>query len=215
MGWIRERFPYTKNNIKYTWVLVFFLWSGIQCLSQDHWELKKDKDGIQIYVMDDEESEFMPYKSVTVMEGDIDKFESLLKDSPRMTEWSESVIEVEILKEVGDSIQIYYSIADAPFPIKNRDGIYQNTFRWSANKKVLTVDVKVLPDFIEENEDYERVSGWGYWRIEDIGNGKIEVVCEMHIQPGGSIPAWLANTFADKNPYNNMMRIKDVLKSKN
>jgi len=214
MNWIRKKLSFKKKNIKYSGFLLFILWANLQCISQDHWELKKDKDGIQVYVLEDEESEFMPYKSVTIMEGDIYTFERLLKDSPRMTEWSESVIKVEILKEVGDSIQIYYSIADAPFPIKNRDGIYQNSFSWSANKKVLTVDVKLLPDFIEKNEDCERVSGWGYWRIEDVGNGKIEVICEMHIHPGGSIPAWLANTFADKNPYNNMMRLKDFVKAK-
>jgi hypothetical protein len=204
-----------KKTIRFLAFLLLVIWAQYQCFSQEKWELKKDKDGVQVYILEDNESEFNPYKSVAIMEGNILNFESLLKDSPRMTEWSESVVKVEILREIGDSIQVYYSIADAPFPIKNRDGIYQNSFSWSNDKKVLTVDVQLLPDFIEKNEEYERVSGWGYWRIEDVGKGKIEVVCEMHIHPGGSIPAWLANAFADKNPYNNMMKLKEILNRNN
>lgn len=203
-----------NDIIKWAAILGLLLLINLAAFSQGTWELKKDKDGIQVFVMEEEGAEFNPYKSVVVMEGDIRNFEAFLKDSPRMPEWSESVIRVDILKEVGDSIQIYYSIADAPFPIKNRDGIYQNSFRWSDDGKVLRIDVKLLPDFIAVNEDCERVSGWGLWQIEDIGQGNIEVVCEMHINPGGSIPAWLANTFADKNPYQNMMKIREIMKNK-
>lgn len=187
---------------------------NLMAISQDLWELKKDKDGIQVFVMEDEEAEFNPYKSVVVMQGNVQAFEAFIKDSPRMPEWSESVMHVEILEEKGDSVQIYYSIADAPFPIKNRDGIYQNSFRWIEEGKVLRIDVKLLPDYIEANEDCERVSGWGYWQVEDVGQGNIEVICEMHIHPGGSIPAWLANAFADKNPYENMMQIREIMKTK-
>jgi len=203
-----------NDIIKRATIFGFLLLINLAAFPQGTWELKKDQDGIQVFVMEEEGAEFNPYKSVVVMEGDIRNFEAFLKDSPRMVEWSESVIRVDILKEVGDSIQIYYSIADAPFPNKNRDGIYQNSFRWSNDGKVLKIDVKLLPDFIAVNEDCERVSGWGLWLIEDIGQGKIEVICEMHINPGGSIPAWLANTFADKNPYQNMMKIREIMKNK-
>lgn len=179
--------------------------------SQGHWELKKDKDGIQVYIMKDDTSEFNPYKSVVNIESSLSEFEAFIKDSPRMTEWSESVISVDILEEKGDSVQIYYSIADAPFPIKNRDGIYQNSFSYLDGGNILRIDVKLLPEFKEKNKDCERVSGWGYWQARDLGQGQIEIICEMHIHPGGSIPSWLANAFADENPYKNMMEIRKIL----
>lgn len=202
------------NIIREAIVFGLLLLINITAFSQGVWELKKDKDGIQVFVMDDKKAEFNPYKSVVVMQGDVQDFEAFIKDSPRMPEWSESVKRVEILEEKGDSIQVYYSIADAPFPFKNRDGIYQNSFHWLEKDKVLRIDVKLLPDFIEKNEDCERVSGWGYWQIEDVGYGNIEVICEMHIHPGGSIPAWLANAFADNNPYQNMMEIRKIMSTK-
>lgn len=193
------------------WSLITILSVSFTSAAQPEWQLKKDKDEIQVYTMEDENSDFNPYKSVVIMEGNIHDFEALIKDSPRMKEWSESVLHVEILEELGDSIQIYYSMADAPFPIKNRDGIYQNSFRWLEEGKVLRIDVKLLPDFIEANEDCERVRGWGYWQVEDVGQGNIQVICEMHIHPGGSIPSWLANAFADENPYRNMIEIRKIL----
>lgn len=193
-------------------LFLFVLIAYFESYSQGSWELKKDKDHIQVYILEDDSAEFNPYKSIAIIDGDIHDMERLLKDSPNMPKWSESVVKVKVLEEIGDSIQIYYSVADAPFPIKNRDGIYRNIFSWSEDGKVLTIDVKLLPHFIEKNEDCERVSGWGYWRIEDIDNGKMEVVCEMHIHPGGNIPAWLVNTFVDENPYKNMIGIKEILK---
>ena len=48
-------------------------------------ELKKDKNGIQIFILDDENSTFKPYRSVIVVEGSIEEFESILKDIPNIS----------------------------------------------------------------------------------------------------------------------------------
>lgn len=192
-------------------LLSFFSISGI---CQDTWELKKDKNEIQVYVLNDETADFKPYRAVTILEGNIAAFETLLRDIPNMSDWALSVKKAEVLKEIGDSIQIYYTEAKAPFPFKNRDGVYQNTFRWSEEGTYLYVDVKILPEYIEIDEDMERVSGFGHWRITDLGDGKIEIFNEMHIDPGGNIPAWLANSFADENPYQTMISIREIMEEK-
>jgi len=200
------------NYILKICILLLGAWTlCLSGLSQENWELKKDKNGIQVFILDDENSTFKPYRSVIVVEGSIEEFESILKDIPNMPDWAESIKEAHLLNEIGDSIQILYSEAKAPFPFKNRDGIYQNSYRWSEDKRLLMVDVKILPDYIELVEHLERVSGHGYWRIKDLGEGKIEIFSEMHIDPGGNIPAWLANSFADENPYQTMMNIRELM----
>jgi len=203
----------TKHLFKLSILLVLvFSVSGI---SQENWVLKKDKNEIKVYILDDEESVFKPYRVVTIIEGTIKEFETLLKDIPNMPDWAQSVKEAKVLKEIGDSIQIYYTEAKAPFPFKNRDGVYQNTFCWSEEGKYLYIEVQILPEYIEIDEDMERVRGFGHWIIKDIGDGKIEIFSEMHIDPGGNIPAWLANSFADENPYQTMMSIRELMEDRN
>jgi len=183
----------------------------LPCYGQGKWELKKEKNKILVYVLNEDSVVFKPYRALTKMEASIHDFEKLLKDIQNMTDWAPSVKKIRIIHEIGDSIQLYYSEAKAPFPFNNRDGIYQNTYRWAADGKSLRVDIKLLADYLPLKDNLVRVRGYGCWIIKDLGHGEIEIFTEMHIDPGGNIPAWLANSFADENPYKTLMNIRKIL----
>lgn len=199
-----------KQIARISFLLVVILVSSLPAFAQENWELKKDKNEIKVWVLEDTANQFKPYRAMTQVKGSIQQFEILLKDIKNMGDWAESVKNARILEE-SDSVQIFYSEGKAPFPFKNRDGIYQNSFRWSEDGKFLKVDVKIIPDYLELDEDLVRVEGHGKWIIKDLGDGKIEIFTEMHIDPGGNIPAWLANSFADENPYQTMMNIRELM----
>lgn len=200
----------TKQIARISLLLLVVLISSLPSFAQENWELKKDKNEIKVWVLEDTAYHFKPYRAMTQVKGSIQQFERLLKDIENMGDWAESVKNAKILEE-SDSVQIFYSEGKAPFPFKNRDGIYQNSFRWSEDAKVLKVDVKILPDYLELDEDLVRVKGHGIWIVKDLGDGMIEIFTEMHIDPGGNIPAWLANSFADENPYQSMMNMRELM----
>ena len=109
-------------------------------------------------------------------------------------------------------MQIYRVITQVPFPYKDRDGIYQNKFRWISESNTLLVDIKTLDEYIPEADDYTRVKGSGFWKVVVRPSGKLDITFQMQIDPGGNIPAWLVNMFIDTTPYHTLVNLREFLK---
>jgi len=80
--------------------------------------------------------------------------------------------------------------------------------------KTLIIDIKVLDEYIEENNKYVRVRGYGYWKIKVLSENKLETTFSMQVDPGGSVPAWIANMFVDDTPYYTLKNIKKIIENK-
>ena len=53
----------------------------------------------------------------------------------------------------------------------------------------------------------------GYWLLEKQGANRTKVTYQVHADPGGSIPHWLANATAVNNPYETLKNMKKQLKN--
>jgi len=132
-------------------VIIFWmiLWNGfVTGQEQENWTLSKTKDGIDIFTQKTKNSAFESFKARVTTSGNVESFVALLLDLDAMPEWGYSVKYAQLLEKSGDSLQIYYSEAFVPFPFSNRDGIYSNRFRWDVTKKVLFVEIGILPEYL-------------------------------------------------------------------
>ena len=191
-----------------SYITLFFLCTSFCLTAQEQWEMIKDKDGIQVYLEEEGIYAFKTFKGTTTIDASIHDFIDTIFDLNSYAEWGHNVKSASLLERKGDTLQIYYSIAKAPFPYKNRDGIYRNRFTWNKEKKELNVSIEVLDDYLEENDKYIRVSGNGYWKVKVAANNKLEVTFLMQVDPGGAVPSWLANLFVEDTPFNTLTNIK-------
>jgi hypothetical protein len=182
--------------------------------SQDEWDLNRDTDGIKVYSKVVEGYDFKSFKAITTINGSVHDFVFTLADIANFPKWGHQIKSANILEKAGDSLQIYYSIAKAPFPYKDRDGIYLNRFKWNSDTKTLIVEIEVLTDYLDHNEKYIRVKGYGYWKIVVVSENKMEVTFSMQIDPGGSIPSWLANMFVDGTPFHTLLNLKNTIEAR-
>ena len=201
-----------KNCFKYSWLLFILMFQNV--LAQEDWEMVKEEDGIKVYTKPVSTSDFKAFKATMTIDESIQSFLSVLYDIEGLTSWGYKLEDASLLKKSGDSLQIYYAEAKVPFPYKNRDGVYANTFKWDANAKILHVEIKLLDKYIAEKEGLVRLTGKGYWKAKVLTSGKLEIVFEMEVDPGGGIPAWMANMFADDSPYYTMLELQKVVKNK-
>src|SRR5210317_1530153 len=116
---------FSANRILF--LALTLLWSSVSS-SQDDWKLKQDKDGIQIYSRENPLSDFDEFLATTQLNQSIHAFIAVLKDIPAIPDWMHSVKSSRLIELRGDTVQIYYTEAKAPFPLKNRDGVYLNHF---------------------------------------------------------------------------------------
>lgn len=179
---------------------------------QGAWELREEKNGIRIYTRDNPFSDFDEFRATTESDRSVHAFISVLKDIPVIPEWMYSVISSRLLETRGDTVQIYYTEAKTPFPFKHRDGIYLNRFAWDPDKRKLTVGIELQPEYLPEEKNMVRISlGKGFWEVREKEEGGLEIVFQMQVDPGGSIPAWLANMFVVDTPLHTLTELKRLM----
>jgi len=105
-------------------------------------------------------------------------------------------------------------LTKGPFPVKDRDSVFEQITVIDKNGKHARITLNPLPDFIPENEDAVRVkNGSGFWDLEADNNNNVKVIYQFHGEPGGDVPAWLANNFVVSHPFKTMENLKKRLKA--
>lgn len=175
------------------------------------WELKKDKDGIQVFIKKIPDSPMHAFRGKMELSASLDQVEQLFKDVNRFTEWSPNAKKVEPLEE-GANSRTFYLQTDAPWPVTDRDGIYQFEFRKEPGK--LKIVSTCLPDYLPLRKNHIRVpKSEGYWQFEQQKEGTLHIVYENHSEPGGSIPGWLANSAVVNLPFESLQNLRQMLEN--
>jgi len=202
-----------SNNFRNILFLALFLNVVFVCKAQDNWNEVKNKEGIKVYTRTNTVMSFKEFKATMVIDGKINDVLSVLYDVEGLTIWGHNISKSELIERDGDSLQIYYAVAKAPWPYKDRDGIYSNKMIWDKQLKTLLVEIDLIESDMYANNDFVRMDGYGFWKIKEKLSGKIEIDFQMQINPGGSIKAWIANMFVSDSPFYTMKKLREALKN--
>jgi len=149
-----------------------------------------------------------------VINAELTSFLAVLQDVEALADWGHNVKKVNLIRRASDTLQVYYAEAKAPFPYKNRDGVYLNRFIWDKNSQTLVVEIEILDEAVDRDEELVRMSGYGSWIVSVLPDNTLNVIFQMQMDPGGSIPAWMANMFAGDSPYQTMKGLRKVINNK-
>lgn len=68
-----------------------------------------------------------------------------------------------------------------------------------------------MPEYLPEVDGYVRVSRIdGFWEFAPKEGGEVEVTYQVHTEPGGNVPSWLANKFVVEAPYNTLRQLRSL-----
>lgn len=187
-------------------LFLFFLFTlSFQLQAQNDWELKKNKDGIKIYTRLVSGSKFRAFKAVANTDASVSTLVAVMKDKSAYKELFPLTMEMEVLEEKGETYQVQHVKTDVPFPVTDRDGIYEFKYNYTPADQSVYIAVEVLADRLPKLKKMVRVTeGRGYWKFKPASNGKVEIEYQFHAEPGGSIPAWLANSQVVDSPWQAM-----------
>jgi hypothetical protein len=188
---------------------IFMLFHGESVPENTEWELAKEEEGIKVYTRYIENSEIRAFRAEALMEGKLSEFVSVFKDVENFPELFSNNQYSSII-EMHDTIQWHYVITNVPWPLSDRDGIYTYTYRQNYQNKVVTINIAADPDRLPENEGLIRIQKvTGQWIFEPVDVNKVMVTLEMHAEPGGSIPGWIANMFVIDSPVRDFKRLRE------
>jgi hypothetical protein len=196
--------------MKYLLLITLFLFGSA---NGTDWVLKKDKSGIKVYTRSFEGSSFDEFKGETVIPNvtlkavldvllDVKNYGSLFPDC----------MNPKILRQDGPFYDIHYIQTKGPFPVKDRDCIYEQKTELDKNGKHAVVRLNPLPAYVPETKEMVRIqSGSGFWELEEDNLKNVRVIYQFHGEPGGDIPSWLANSFVETHPYKTLINLKSRL----
>lgn len=199
-------------NPGYLMFLLLFL--PLFGIGQADWELRKENEGIKVYTKDIKGSDFSAYRGVTTLGQPLSVIIAAIRDISSYPEWMPNASSTRILEERGDSSIIYYLTTDAPWPVKDRDGIYQMIFRREGAQKI-RIELEDRPEYLPRKKDYVRIPKTkGFWLLAPLSGQRVEVVYQISVDPGGSVPAWLANPMSVSQPYKTLRALSERVQLK-
>jgi hypothetical protein len=178
--------------------------------AQENWILSKDKDGIKVYTKTETGSCYKSFKAEMLGNCTIEDVVKILKNVNGFKVWIADSKEVKLLK-MEENDQYHYIETSLPWPFKSRDMVYH--FQYTRiNSNQLKVIITGIPEYIKARNDITRMKNAnGFWLLTSVDSNKTIITYQLHVEPGGSIPAWLANVSVIDMPFSTLTGLRNVL----
>ncbi len=187
--------------------------SPITGMCQTGWQLRKDEGGIRIYTKDVPGATMKATKAETVFDAPVLTCVSVLKDVNSFTKLFPNCVRSKHLSSSGDTVQVQYIQLDAPWPVTDRDYAFEYRYRAGREKGSVHVHTACLPNAFPPDPTMIRLDeGEGLWVFSPTPDGKTRLVYEFHGSPGGTVPAWLANTSVVDSPLQMLKNFHQLVK---
>ncbi|MGB0369649.1 MAG: START domain-containing protein [Flavobacteriales bacterium] len=191
---------------------VLFCFSSALSFAQEGWTLKKDKDGIKAYTKPVEGSAMKAIKATTEFHCSLETCVAVLRDIPHLIELFPDCEKVEKVMQT-EAKQIHYLHLKAPWPVADRDATFQLEYSYDSSTNSALVKATTVIDKYPEQKGVVRLTdGGGTWKFTRIDDTHTALDYYYHGNPGGSIPAWLANSVAEENPFKMLQNFHDLVK---
>ena len=159
------------------------------------WVKKHTTDnGITVYMRDVPNSKIKEAKAVGIIKSSPKRLRDVIRDVPHYIEFMPYIEEAKVLKHIDDKTCIVYQRLNPPI-VNRRDMVYRfvefhdkftNFYKlsWTRADGIGPAPMKKVVR-LKVND--------GHWTLEDMKNGATRVTYWVYTDPGGSLPAWIAN----------------------
>lgn len=183
------------------------------CSAQYNWKLEKEKNGIKVYLSNLKASDFKAVKVECTFPGTYAKLINILSNVSQLNQWVYKNKTGYLIKQNNPFDFTYYIETYLPWPMNNRDGVIHLRIKTDSLPRLLTIAGTGEPELIPEIPGKVRMSHFkSIWKVIMLSPQLIHITYILELDPGGGIPAWMANSFADKGPYETFVNLAEQLK---
>ncbi len=202
-----------KQIVKIITLFIFCSEIASVCPAQYQWELRKDEDGIKVYRGTAPGSAFKAIKVECTLDGSLSNLANILSQVDLQKEWVFHSKTAYLLKRVTPYDLYYYAETAMPWPLVNRDAAVHLVLTKDSVQHTLIATGTSVPKYVPEEKDKVRIPhSLVKWNVTEAAQGKVHIIYTIEVDPGGSLPAWLVNMFADKGPYESFKKLAELLK---
>jgi hypothetical protein len=183
--------------------------------STEGWELKLNKDDIQIYTRDWPDSSFVAVKTVQIIQSSLNNIVASFLDISAFPEWVKDMKEGKLIEDFNEKDQrTIYMHMGLPWPLKDRDLVIQQTLE----QNPISYEVRL----IEEKRSGLVPEKYGIIRIPSVNSefvltplkeGGVRMIWQGHNEPGGFIPSFLVNWMIENIFYDSSLNMRKRFES--
>lgn len=196
--------------MKHLFTLLFFLQHFITsayALNEKHFSnlhgFSQDKVSKEIFVekIELQFSDFWAFRATALMDANIDHVLTTLRDVEGSKEWTPALIEKRTLKDVSDVAAVTYNDNDIMWPATDRDLVLHNELYLDKEHKLLVIEAKSTENLVPLKNDRVRAfMHEGLIALRPYDKSKTWIEIYIHVDPKGSLPAWLVNHYQKNWP---------------
>jgi len=125
----------------------------------------------------------------------------------------EDGIKVSLSEIAGSKYKAYRGVTVIKAPLAKVQALQEDVVgacAWIHECKSQKRKLEGVPTYKPEAKGYVRVAQVeGFWKLVPKGDNQTEVTYQVHTEPGGSVPSWLANKFVVDAPFNTLKALKE------
>ena len=176
------------------------------------WQLKQDKDGIQVLAAKVPESTFSAYQAITVVKASTDELVQIIRNPSTCTEWVYRCGESYRFGQENPNVDLVYTASKMPFPLQDRDTLARITWEKNPNTQVVKAIGVATRNILAPQKDHIRIEhATVVWELTPLGDGATRVRTFGHADPGGELPSWLTNQFSTDVPVKTLNGLKALV----
>lgn len=198
--------------IRWTTALLALL-LAMPALAADPWKLVSDRDGIQIYMAHSDESRIKTFRGVTTFElEDYHSTIALLDDEEYLPRWLYLIRDIHEVGRRSPVDRDYYVLTKLPWPVADRDAGLQFNVKQDPQTHEVQITFRAKDGIVKDNGEFVRIPEmFGYFNTLPVGGKKVQVTFEVRLDPGGYIPAFLANFILKDIPFVSLQRVRRII----
>jgi hypothetical protein len=191
------------------WLTVFFASVVSETVTADEWgEPKKDQESIKVYTREIPATEFDEFKGVTEIKTSLNSLVALLEDTEACSSWMYRCISERTLRIVNSNEKYNYSVSEGSL-LEDRDVVVHIIRTQDQESKTVTYQRTDDQGMLPEQPNLTRVRlVKGSWILKPVQGGNVSVTFQMLSDPGGRVPAFLANLASVDTPYNTLLKLR-------
>ena len=184
---------------------------GTLPLPDGSWQKIFRQNGITVYSQKAAGSHILAFRAAGILRAGTDQVIEVLRKVEISGEWMPDVVARYTLEDFSDLEAITYSINPLPWPFADREMVLRNSLRLDPKNKVLVLDTySVDPGGAPRKKGTVRAHlHRGRTLVRPAGPDRTEIDLRVLVDPGGYIPAWLANLSQRHMPYDFLRALEE------
>ncbi len=181
----------------------------------DDWKQVREADRpgeVDVYVRPVEESPIKMFRGVISVPQPMLSVMAVMGDIERYPDWVFQCSDAEIRPEQWGPDVIRIKI-NGIWPVSDRDIAARSTMKQNPDTNAIRIHSRAVDGVVPEQDDWLRIPELdNRFRLEPLDNGRTRITFRTFVNPGGQIPAWLANFVATRAPEYTLTKMAELLK---